>query len=259
MTAHAIDFPGSRCICVRVNLYWCWLWNWTRFISPNIVTVCVPSSHTHDGWCFLYFESWEQEKNECWHKNSEQFIQPAHPIIFDSRQFKQRMVESFESMMCVFLGFRRARYAKQRRNDGMKGMFVCTSAAKQWDAHQMPTVVLLWCWIRAYIYMGIETTLAELGCCCYRRHPHRYCWLHLSLSRSLCGEVTNRLIFGTPQCEWCDYKTHMTWIRFRYAIQFIQLRHFVVCLHGLFSHFPNGVHISISRYDSNLSKIHLLK
>lgn len=115
-------------------------------------------------------------------------------------------------------------------------VYLLSSAAKQWETHIK--CQQWWCLM--------------LNTCQYRSEGNFCCFFfflfapHHPEQRWLCNPKS----IGIWHTSMCDNKTHMTWIRFHHMP--FNYGRFVICLHGLYSHFPNGVHISISRNSSKI-------
>lgn len=117
-------------------------------------------------------------------------------------------------------------------------IFIIISCKTMRDAHQMPTVMML-----DVEYVPISK---------WRQFLLVFFSFYSHLTTPEQQWLCNPKSIGIWHTSMCDNKTHMTWIRFRHMP--FNYGRFVICLHGLYSHFPNGVHKSISR---NSSKIFL--
>lgn len=110
-----------------------------------------------------------------------------------------------------------------------------------------------WCWIRANI-VEIYTLFFLFSISLLSPLLPPLLLLLFTLFIVLWERETRKSIdIWHTSMRMCDNKTHMTWIRFTVCHSITELCY--ICLHGLFPHFPNGVHISISRNGPNLSHI----
>lgn len=272
MTAHAINL-AVRCIGI--------LGVFVFRLAMELDALCFRMLslfhiHSHTFMCHTHWVRGKEDGrgSSVGKKNN----QPTRCYSDSQSGLKQRTMDSSKRWM--WLRFRHWLAVIKPSNEtswchGMKRMFVCTSAAKQSNATSNANSDAVLCSVpilNTCKYWDRDDNALRWYCRRCRCRCLIVCVCHppctyictafclpflitiLSVRREYnmeCGvcvvETQIDWYFGTPQCEMYDNKTHMTWIRFRYAIQFIQLRHFVVCLQGLFSHFPNGVHISISR------------
>lgn len=217
MNAHAIEMSVFFSFIV---------WNWMLATMCVCGNVCL-SFHSIQKKLYTY------EKR---HKYTQK-------CVYSIRIGSNRMV-NLVSEWCVFIGIFR-RCIMEQRNDGMKGIYLERCSHLYIYYHQLQNNERrtsnansddAWCWIRA----NIEVKAIFVGIFSFYSH------LTTPEQQWLCNPKS----IGIWHTSMCDNKTHMTWIRFRHMP--FNYGRFVICLHGLYSHFPNGVHISISRNSSKI-------
>lgn len=163
---------------------------------------------------------------EKWHKYTQK-------CVYSIRIGSNRMV-NLVSEWCVFFGIFQ-RCIMEQRNDGMKGIYLERCSHLYIYYHQLQNNERrtsnansddAWCWIRANI------EVKAIFCWCFL-----FFYSHLTTPEQqwLCNPKS----IGIWHTSMCDNKTHMTWIRFRHMP--FNYGRFVICLHGLYSHFPNGI------------------